>query len=175
MKVFISYSAKDTSLIRKFADRLQQEGGVSQVHWWQDSKRLGKEAWPQIFSWVNEADLVLVIITGNVLNRALAVGNEVGYAKAKGKYIIPLVSELSGWRRIFQRLGFNTGIRPADLGCLGELVHVRINEHDPKAGIEQIKVELKQLAKEKLATSEAEKTKLALALLTAVGVIWASS
>ena len=54
-------------------------------------------------------------------------------------------------------------------------MHVRINEHDPKAGIEQIKVELKQLAKEKLATSEAEKTKLALALLTAVGVIWASS
>lgn len=175
MKVFISYSAKDTTLIRNFADGLKQQAGVSQVHWWEDSKRLGKEAWPQIFRWIDEADLVLVIVTGNVLGRALAVGNEVGYAKAKGKYIIPLVSELTGWRLIIQRMGINAGICPEDLGCLGELVHVRINEHEPSAGIEQIKAELMQLAREKQAANEAEKAKLILTLLTAVGVIWASS
>lgn len=177
MKVFISYSAKDISLIRKFADGLQQQAaGVSRVHWWEDSKRPGKEAWPQIFRWIDEADLVLVIVTGNVLSRAMAVGNEVGYAKAKGKSIIPLISELSGWRMMLWRLGVaNTGISTEDLGCLGELVHVRINEHDPKAGIEKIKAELTQFAKEKQAANDAEQAKLILGLLGVVGALWASS
>lgn len=177
MKVFISYSAKDTSLIRKFADGLKhQVAGVSQVHWWEDSKRLGKEAWPQIFRWIDEADFVLVIVTGNVLSRAMAVGNEVGYAKAKGKSIIPLISEPSAWSLMLQRFGVhNAGINAEDLGCLGELVHDRINKHDPKAGIEKIKNELMQMAKERQAANEAEKAKMILGLLTVVGVLWASS
>lgn len=175
MKVFISYSAKDTLPIRKFADGLRQITGVSQVHWWEDSKRLGKEAWPQIFRWIDEADLVLVIVTGNVLNRAMAIGNEIGYAKAKGKSILPLVSELSGWRKMLQRLGFKAGISAEDLGCFGELVHIRINKHDSQAGIEQIKAELTQLVREKHAANEAEKAKLILGLLSVAGMIWASS
>lgn len=61
------------------------------------------------------------------------------------------------------------------MGCLGELVHVRINEHDPKVGIEKIKKEVAQLAKEKQAANDADNAKAILALLTVIGVIWAAS
>jgi hypothetical protein len=180
VRIFISYSVQDTSLIRQFADGLKSENGVSQVHWWEDSKRLGQEAWPQIFSWIDEADLVLVIVTGNVLSRAMAGGNEVGRAKAKGKYIIPLVSKVTGWRWLLQKLGFKVGISTADLGCLGDLVHVRISEHDPKAGIEKIKLELTQLVSARQlqlvsAQQDAEQALLIIGVLTAVGLLWAAS
>jgi hypothetical protein len=72
------------------------------------------------------------------------------------------------------------GISTADLGCLGDLVHVRINEHDPKAGIEQIKSELTQLVSARQlqlvsAQQEAEQTLLIIGVLTAVGLLWAAS
>jgi len=122
MKVFISYSAKDTAFVRRIAEGIRAEHVT--VNWWGESKRLGEDSWKQIFGWIDEAEFVLAIVTGNVLHRGLAVGNEIGYARAKGKTIIPLVTD--------EKDRF-------DLGCLIGAVDQYIDQDDPQAGIEAIK------------------------------------
>lgn len=101
MKVFISYSTKDTEIVRQFASEIEDCG--DDVYWWSESKQPGAEAWASIFKWIKNADIVLAVITDATLGRAMAVGNEIGYARAKGKRIVPILSE---------------GIQPTSLGCL---------------------------------------------------------
>lgn len=109
MKIFISYSTSDLNLVNKIADQIRP---FAEVFFWDKSKMPGEEVWPTIFSWIDNADLVMAIITGNTLSRAMAVGQEIGRAKAKGKHIVPLVS-----REVpSTELGFLSGItyQPVD-------------------------------------------------------------
>ena len=156
MNVFISYSAKDASFVRKIADGIRPE--VTSVCWWDDSKKLGEESWKQIFGWIDDADLVLAIITGNVLQRSLAVGNEIGYAKAKGKPIIPLITD--------EKDRF-------DLGCLTGLVDQYIDEADPQSGIDAIK---RHIQNEHLPTVAGQQSEVdwggALTIIGIIGMIW---
>jgi len=89
MKIFISYSTQDLGIVNLFANYLRPFG---EVIYWSEDKILGKEAWDTIFSWIDSSDIVLVLITGNTVTRAMSVGQEVGRAKAKNKNIIPIVS-----------------------------------------------------------------------------------
>lgn len=100
MKIFISYSAEDFALVRKLADAIIS---IAEVYYWDKDKVLGKDSWITIFSWIDAADLVVAVITDSTVSRAMAVGQEVGHAKAKGKVIIPLVAE---------------GVHKSELGCL---------------------------------------------------------
>ena len=170
MKIFISYSAKDTHRVQSIANRLKTVSNA-EVHWWEDSQRPGQVAWSQIFQWINEADLVLVLVSGSVLHRALAVGNEVGFAKAKTKFIIPLVWESpSLWAKLLRKMGAKVGIGTDDLGCIGDLVHIRINEKEPEEGLKRLSDELKRLAEQK-ASKETQDAILAVAGLLAVGAM----
>ena len=101
MNVFISYSVNDTSLVMMIVSHLRLQG--HSVRWWHESKEPGKDMWPQIFGWIDAADLVLAVVTDNTVARGLAVGNEIGRAKTKGKMIIPLVAQ---------------NVVASDLGCL---------------------------------------------------------
>jgi len=169
VKVFISYSAKDTHRVRIIADKLKKDS-CAEVHWWEDSQRPGKAAWGQIFQWIEDADLVVVVISGSVLRRALAVGNEIGCAKAKGKVIIPLVWESpSLWAKLLRNLGAKVGIGTDDLGCIGDLVHIRINERNPEDGFQRLNEELRLIAAQK--DEETRKALLALAGIIALGVL----
>lgn len=169
MKIFISYSAKDTHRVRVIADKLKSDSGA-EVHWWEDSQRPGKVAWGQIFQWIEDADLVIVVISGSVLRRALAVGNEIGCAKAKGKVIIPLVWESpSLWAKLFRKFGARVGIGTDDLGCIGDLVHIRINEKKPEDGFKKLAEELRRIAVQK--NDETREAILALLAVVAVGVL----
>lgn len=114
MKLFISYSAEDTAFVRTLASQLSP--WVSRLYYWDKSQEPGTEAWPAIFRWIDQSDWVLVIITDKTLSRALAVGQEIGHALAKGKRIIPLVAP---------------GIRSDQLGCLSGLTYYKINPNDP--------------------------------------------
>lgn len=100
MRIFISYSADDFNLVRKLADAIIS---IAEVYYWDKDKVLGKDSWPTIFSWIDAADLVVAVITDSTVSRAMAVGQEVGHAKAKSKIIIPLVAE---------------GVHKSELGCL---------------------------------------------------------
>ena len=170
MKVFISYSATDTRRMQRIADQLKANNKAI-VHWWEDSQRPGQVAWSQIFQWIDAADLVLVVISGNVLRRALAVGNEVGYAKAKNKLIIPLVWESTGmWARMRRKFGAKIGIGMDDLACIGDLVHIRINEKYPEEGWRKLHDELERIAAAQQ-DEEARKAVLALLGIVAVGAL----
>jgi len=154
MKVFVSYSADDSDFVRKVVDGIRND--VESVHWWDESKQLGQSCWDQIFSWIDEADLVLAIVTGKVLERGLAVGNEIGYAKAKGKEIIPLITDEDD---------------RFDLGCLIGTVDQYIDENDPQSGIDAIKNHIKR---NHPANDEVDWGQV-LTVLGLVGVIWAAT
>lgn len=110
MDIFISYSTPDLQLVRDLADRLKP---YANVYFWDDSKFLGQSAWEQVFQWIDISDLVVVLITGNTVSRAMSVGQEVGRAKAKDKTIVPIVSK----EVLTNELGFLTGItfQPIDI------------------------------------------------------------
>ena len=158
MKVFISYSATDTEFVRQIAESIQEKG--MEVYWWAERHELGEEVWKQIFGWIDQADVVLAIVTGNAVKRAMAVGNEVGYAKAKGKTIIPLVTNEE---------------RPFDLGCLNSLTYKMIDVAAPQAGIQAIAAYLERKKQEKADTQNREFWGNLTLLVGVVGLVWAAA
>ena len=110
MRIFISYSTPDMYIVEKLADQLRTFG---EVHYWADSKLPGQDAWQSIFNWIDTADIIVVLITGNTVVRAMSVGQEIGRAKSKGKTIIPIVSKFVP----ATELGFLNGVtyQPIDV------------------------------------------------------------
>lgn len=90
MKVFISYSGADTNLVAQIASELKM---FVEPLYWQKDKLPGAEDWAQIFNWINESSIVLVVLSKSVVERGLAVGQEIGFAKKSGKIIIPFASK----------------------------------------------------------------------------------
>jgi hypothetical protein len=120
MKVFISYSTQDLTLVKGLASSLLP---YAEVYYWDESKVLGKDSWNQIFDWIDSSDLVVVLITGNTVTRAMAVGQEIGRAKAKDKTIIPIVSH---------------DIPTNELGFLSGLTHQPVNPDNPTPSLQEI-------------------------------------
>lgn len=95
----------------------------AEVRYWDHDKVPGADAWKTIYSWIREADLVMAVVTEITLSRAMAVGNEIGYAKAFNKLIVPIVA---------------SGISSDDLGCLIGLTHTSIDRNDFKKALATI-------------------------------------
>ncbi len=129
MKVFISYSTDDITLVRQIADYIRPH---ADVFYWHKSKVPGQEAWPTIFKWINQADLVLTVITDKTISRAMSVGQEIGRAKAKMKTIIPIVAP---------------DVPITELGFLSGITYQRIDRNNPEPAlraIENLVLEKKQ-------------------------------
>ncbi|MBA7583178.1 hypothetical protein ES708_25118 [subsurface metagenome] len=122
MNVFISYSTQDSAVVKLLAAALYSQPKVDEVHWWDESNIPGEELWPSIFNWINDADIVMVVVTENTIGRAMAIGNEVGYAKGKRKRVVSFVAP-----------GIDTG----NLGCLAPDIHIPLDEDKIEAGIER--------------------------------------
>ncbi len=137
MKVFISYSVKDTDLVAKIAASLKPN--VQEVLWWPENKELGEQAWQTIHGWIDSSNVVIAVITGNVVTRAMAVGNEIGRAVAKGKVVIPLVGP---------------EVKAEDLGCLHGVAYERLDLTNPEPAIENVRRRLQQLQQRQLAKKE---------------------
>lgn len=131
MNVFISYSVKDLNLVQQIAFSI---GPFATVYYWDQDKEPGKQDWESIFRWIDSSDLVLAIITGNTAVRAMAVGNEIGHAKAKGKEIIPIVTP---------------EVPQSELGVLEGIIYQRIDRTHPQPAL-QILSRIVQSRSEKL-------------------------
>lgn len=154
MKIFLSYSTPDLDIVRKIATYIQKHATVL---FWDKDKEPGKESWPTIFQWIDQSDLVLVVITGNTVKRAMAVGNEVGHAKAKSKTIIPLVAP---------------EVPTSELGCLNSITYQPINPNNPGPDLTRIN-QLVLAHKQKL--EQKQQQQLVLLLLAIVSFIWLGS
>jgi hypothetical protein len=120
MNIFISYSTGDLKLVRKLAEGLEL---YADVFYWDKNKEPGEEVWPKIFEWIDKADKVIAVITDKTVSRGLAVGQEIGRAKAKGKIIIPLV--------------LNT-VDSSELGFLSGITYVPFSENNSIAAFQEI-------------------------------------
>jgi hypothetical protein len=89
MRIFISYSSPESNIISVLADQLKLYG---EVYYWDKDKALEESAWEQIFSWLDNSDIVLVLVTDALIARSMSVGREVGRAKSGNKFIVPIVS-----------------------------------------------------------------------------------
>jgi hypothetical protein len=118
MNIFISYSTQDVQTVKQLADELTKYGSV---FYWDVSKVPGQESWPTIFQWIDSADLVFVVITGNTVHRAMSVGQEVGRAKAKDRMIVPLVAR---------------EVPTSELGFLSGITYQPIDVWNPKPAID---------------------------------------
>jgi hypothetical protein len=113
MKVFISYSMDDLSIVKTIASRIEH---IAEIFYWDKDKTPGEKAWKSIETWINSSDVVFAVITDKTVSRGISVGQEIGIAKAKGKTIIPLVA---------------AGIKDSELGCLSGITYERINPKQP--------------------------------------------
>lgn len=120
MKTFISYSTPDTEIVRQLSEQILNH---SEVFFWDENKVLGENAWHTIFEWIDNADLVIVVITDNTVHRAMSVGQEVGRALTKGKTIIPMVSK---------------NVPSTELGCLNGITFQAIDVWNPTPAIQQV-------------------------------------
>jgi len=123
MTIFISYSVRDNPLVERIAAHLRLQGHL--VYWWQGSVEPGREVWPQIYGWIDQSDLVLAVITDAAVRRAMAIGNEMGHAKARNKRIVPLVA---------------AGVPESELGCLKGTVYIPFDPVDPQPAIDRLLV-----------------------------------
>ena len=129
MKVFISYSINDMSLVHTIANHIKHH---ADVFYWDKSKIPGKEAWPTIFNWIEQSELILAVITDSTVSRAMSVGQEIGHAKAKDKTIIPIVGP---------------NVPNAELGFLSGITYQSIQHDNPGPAlsvIEQVILDKKQ-------------------------------
>lgn len=131
MNIFISYCDNDLNLVKQIGDCIKPHANV--VYWDQD-KVPGEAAWPTIFKWIDDADLVLVVITGSTVKRGFSVGNEVGYAKKHNRPIIPLVGPK---------------VKRDKLGCLGGITDVPIDPANPDKAIEDVKKRILEIERQK--------------------------
>lgn len=120
MKIFISYGNNNLKLVQHIAENLISFG---EIYYWNQNKEPGQQAWNTIHSWIDSCDLVIAVITSQVVTRAMAVGNEVGRAVSKGKTVIPIVTP---------------EVKESDLGCLHGITHQRIDLQYPHEAISNI-------------------------------------
>ncbi len=121
MNVFISYSTEDLVSVERIAKAIKD--CEDEPFWWHEKKLPGRGAWDTIFGWIEGADVVIAVITDRTLARAMAVGNEIGYAKAHNKPIIPVLGK---------------GIKPESLGCLLGITHVQLGKERLRDSINEV-------------------------------------
>lgn len=149
MNVFISYSTRDAETVSKLAQELRH---YAEVFYWDQNKTLGQDAWQTIFQWIDSADMVFVVITGNTVDRAMSVGQEVGRAKAKNKLIIPLVSR---------------EVPATELGFLLGITYQPIDVSNPAPAIQQVAL-MASLKKQEIENGQ----KLAVTVIAVGVLVW---
>lgn len=89
MRIFISYSSPDINTISVLADQLKIYGDI---YYWEKENPPGEMAWEKIYNWIDNADIVLVLVTDNTIARSPSVTREIERSKLQNKIIIPMVA-----------------------------------------------------------------------------------
>jgi hypothetical protein len=155
VNVFISYSSRDTRIVQQIAGYLSQ---TANVLYWNKNQEPGRESWPSIFSWIDQSDIVLAFITGNTVERAMSVGNEIGHAKAKNKLIIPIVT---------------VDVPESELGCLKGIIYQRFDMNNPGPAIKVVERVILKKKKEK--EEQADAWRAIFLVGGAFAFLWATS
>ena len=90
LSVFISHSSSDYEVITKVKETLEVQG--FHVYLAEEDVRAGTSLPAKIEDAIRQCDVVLAILTSKA-SKSAWVQQELGYAKAIGKLIIPLVEE----------------------------------------------------------------------------------
>jgi len=77
------------NIVKSLADRLAIYGDV---YYWNNNSAPDDIAWEQIYNWIDNADIVITLISDCTVVRANAISKEMGRARVKNKYVFPLVS-----------------------------------------------------------------------------------
>jgi len=144
--VFLSYSVDDVKLVYQIAEAIKP---YAAVRFWHKDNDPGTDVWQTIHKWIDEADCVIAVITDNVVRRGESVNQEVEYAKAHGKTVIPIVA---------------TGVGKDRLGCLSGTTYIPADVENLDAALDAVKRKVHALRKKK---SDQE----GLLLLIAFGVV----
>lgn len=151
MKVFISYSTSDLNLVKQLVEYISQH---AEVFYWDKTKVPGQETWPSIFEWIDKCDLVLAVITDTTVSRAMAVGQEIGRAKAMVKTIVPVVAP---------------EVPSSELGFLSGINYQRIQRENPGPALQAIEKVVLNIKQQK----EAQQTLLLIGGV--IALIWLAS
>jgi hypothetical protein len=130
LKVFISHSNKDIDIVKKLEAKMKQEGFKAYIA--EEIKQPGKYLPKKVQDLICKSDCVLVLYTKNA-SRSKWVNQEIGYALAVNKPLIPIVEK--------------------DVSYLGMLIGLEFILFDRKNPNEAITITidyLKKLQKEKL-------------------------
>lgn len=130
-RVFISFATPDFETVRVVADAMRP---LLTPRFWNNFKTPGEEAWKTIFKEIDGCDYVIAVITDATLKRAMAVGQEIGRARAKGKLVIPVVA---------------AGVNVSDLGSLSGVTYLRMSGGSPAALVSQIEELSKKIVEHK--------------------------
>lgn len=131
MDVFISYGTADLELARRSAEALCP---LAKAKFWARDKEPGEPDWQTIFKWIDASNVVIVIISDHSLTRSMSIGQEVGYARSKGKTIIPFVS---------------TKVVLADLGCLKDITAIKYDHERPESALAELRDSISNQIKKK--------------------------
>lgn len=124
-EVFVSYSNGDRDDVLKAVHHLEVHfGDKCDFCYWDKSRVPGEEDWECIFNMIEESNVVLPFLIRNregtrinAIESSLSVGNEIGYAIAKKKRIIPVVRVAEGDR--------------SRLGAIGRYISVTFDYNNP--------------------------------------------
>lgn len=120
MNGFVSYRSIDLPIVEALEEYLEQE---IDLDYWDASNVPGDPDWESIEDWIQEADLVIVVVTSNSIEQSISVGQEVGIARANDKIIIPLVAK---------------DVSPSRLGFLKGTTAVRFDPADPTPAFDRL-------------------------------------
>jgi len=151
MNVFVSYGMHDLGLVQNLARVI---GKYAKVFYWSKDKEPGKDVWPTIFGWIQQSSVVIPVITGRTVARAMAVAQEVGHARALGKAIIPLVEKT---------------VPSSELGFLTGVTYVPVDPNEPAPALQAIEQVIAKLK------SKDDVVGLAIVIGLAVAAIWGLS
>ena len=146
--VFVSYADHDAAHADALSRKIRELG--ADVKCWVDSKVPGKPAWNTIQGWIDNADAVVVVISKDTLVESSAVSQEIGYAKGKSKFIVPLVGP---------------GVQPGKLAMVMDLTYIPWDGLSLDEATKKLQPSLAQLSESKQA-----KGWLLLGALALVGV-----
>lgn len=132
--VFVSYADHDAAHADALSKKIRELG--AEVKCWVDSKVPGRPAWGTIQGWIDNADAVVVVISKNTLIESAAVSQEIGYAKGKSKFIIPIVE---------------SGVQPAKLAMVMDLTYIPWDGLSLEEATQKLRPSLAQLSESKQA------------------------
>ncbi|HEY1820174.1 MAG TPA: toll/interleukin-1 receptor domain-containing protein [Trebonia sp.] len=148
MELFLSHASKDAQAVGMV--RVQVEALGVQVYLAEHDNQAGDRLSAKVEQAISRCDAMLVLLTASGYDSRY-VQQEIGFAKGRGKLIIPLL---------------DPALTNADLGLLDDIEYILFDSGSPSDGLARLGERVDALARQNKATQEQ-----ALMLVAAVALI----